>query len=1368
MDGKSSRGIRIGAIVGIGASSGGLEALKEFFGAMPSDTGMAFVVVQHLDPTRESRMAEILGKSTTMRVVQADDGLAVEPNVIYTNPAGRQLGIRKGRLVLGRPVTSGHLNTAVDHFLISLAKEQGCAAICVILSGSTGTDGPRGVRAVRVAGGVCIVQEPGTAQFSAMPQAVIDAGLADHILGPAQMPAAILGCVRNPLLLEAGQAGAPVETMSGELEAILQLLLTRVGSDYTHYKRAMLGRRILRRMGLRQVAGMGEYLALLQREPDELTKLARDMLIGVSSFFRDAGVFETLYREVIVPLVQSQPDGVPLRAWVAGCATGEEAYSIAMLLLEARAAAGRANPVQVFATDVDEQALDTARAGMYPESVVRDIPTARLDAFFTRQDQSFRVAKHLREVVVFSRHNLLADPPFSKLDLVCCRNVLIYLEPAAQKKTLSVFCFALKVGGHLLLGRSEGVSKMNDFFEPVSRPDHLYRLVQVRRRVAGEFPLCTVGRPLGTTDRERAFGESSLLSQANLEAILRHFDVSLVLIDAEGTILYFRGNTEKYLGHPKGPANLNILNMVGGALSAKLRRTIDRACQQDEPVCLLRVSLPHRRPALSNLTVTQLSGHAGGKFLAVIFEDAEPLSRATPTQVTVAEDETLVAQLEAEVKTLRAELRTSVETSNVATEELRSANEEVMSTNEELQSANEELEASKEEMQSFNEELNTVNSQLNEKVGELTETTNDLANLLGASEIATVFLDAEFRIRRFTPRATALLNVIDSDIGRPVGHITHSFSDVDLAADAGQVLATLSPMERDEQARDGRWYSVNILPYCTHDNRVEGVVITFTDVTRLKQAEEQLRHEKIYAERVVEMVRHPLLILDRQLRILSANLAFYEVFRCDPAQTAGRVVYELDNGQWDIPQLRKLIEVDIPKDSNFKDFRVEHDFDRIGRKVMLISGQRIDPIDGIPERLLLTLEDVTESERSREELRALNADLEMRVTQRTALAEHRSLQLRELAAKLARTEQTERERLARLLHDNLQQLLVGVRFQLVALRSRVADEPSRAAVDKMTDLVRQALATTKSLAVDLSPAILYEAGLDAALPGLVRQMRVQHDLTVETVVNTTVPADEDGVAVLLFAAVRELLLNVVKHAHVDSARVQVDQVGDNQVRITVSDLGSGFSPDTLQASGSTVSGLGLFGLKQRLEYVGGQCEIDSAPGRGTRVMLTARLGCPRRVAVVERDIPAGEVSFPEPTGNRIRVLLVDDHAVVRQGLAGVLNAEPDIAVIAEACDGEQAIELARRNQPDVIVMDISMPRMNGIEATRAILGERPATKIIGFSMYQEVDRAKAMQQAGAVGYVNKGGPLEELLAAIRKCVPNQDRSKDAAGKGTLD
>ncbi len=535
-------------VVAVGASAGGLEALRDFFSAMPADSGMAFVVVQHLDPAYESRTAEILAKHTSMRVLDADDRMPVEADSVYAIPSGKYASLDHGRLRLSDPIPEGGIRKPIDFLLTSVADERLDKAVAVILSGSSGTDGLKGARAIRAAGGICLAQDPQTARFPQMPQSIIEAGLADYVLPADKIPAALLAYARHASLQASPDGALPAGPEADGLESILELLHTRANRDYRNYKRATILRRIYRRMGLRSAPDTAAYLRILRADPEELAQLAGDLLIGVSSFFRDPEAFEALRCQVAEPLAKGRDADAPLRAWVAGCATGEEAYSVAMLLMDAVARAGSTCPVQVFASDVDEKALETARAGVYSADIALDVSEKYLTRFFTRRGDSWQVSKKLRETIIFSRHNLLVDPPFSRLDLVCCRNVLIYLLPAAQKKVLTLFSFSLNTGGYLFLGKSEGLVGIEDgLFEPVSRQKRIYRLVRSSRPVAGKFPLYPDGRPSKYMPRESAKAQpsSAALYEANQEALTRHFQASVVLIDPHGRILYFHGQNRK-------------------------------------------------------------------------------------------------------------------------------------------------------------------------------------------------------------------------------------------------------------------------------------------------------------------------------------------------------------------------------------------------------------------------------------------------------------------------------------------------------------------------------------------------------------------------------------------------------------------------------------------------------------------------------------------------------------------------------------------------------------------------------------------------------------------------------------------------------
>jgi chemotaxis methyl-accepting protein methylase/signal transduction histidine kinase len=1228
------------AVVGIGASAGGLDALKDFFKAMPPDSGMAFAVVQHLEPAHESQMADILSRCTAMSVAPAEDGMPVRPNCVYTIPASKYLSIRAGRLRLTEPVERHGMRMAIDFFFRSLAEDQQEKAICVILSGS-GSDGTHGLRAVRSAGGMGMAQEPATAQFGIMPQSAIDTGLVDYVLPPDRMPAALVAFVRHPRTDAAGPQETAEAGPTDELESILKLLRCRTNSDYRCYKKGTVVRRIERRMGLVQVACMEDYLKLLGKDPQELAQLGKDMLIGVSSFFRDSEAFDELRTLAINPLVAGKsPDG-PIRVWVPGCATGEEAYSVAILLLEALAAADKGNAVQVFASDVDEEALETARAGIYGDAIATDVTPQRLGRFFLRKDDRYQAGKQLREAVVFARQNLIADPPFSKMDLITCRNVLIYLQPEAQRKVISLFSFALNVGGYLFLGKSESITDPRDLFEIVSKPRRIFRLTRPNRH-ADDLPVFSgAGRAVGVAaDRGPLPPSAAQLALLNQQMLIEHFGAAIVLVEPKGRILHFHGQTEKYLGHPKGQATLNVLDMAAGSLAAKLRRAMGQAREANAPVTIHQVPVPRKGSPLVNITVAPVAGRAGDDaILAIILEDAPLAAEPHRASGKTLEDEPAVAHLEAENKALRADLDETNHEHQAASEELKAANEEVMSMNEELQSTNEELETSKEELQSINEELNTVNNQLNEKVAELTDANNDLANLAGATEIATVFLDAKLRIKQFTPRATELLNLISADVGRPLSHITQNFDGRSLSALAAAVMKNLTPVDKEVQIPDGRWFTMRILPYRTLDDHVNGAVVTFTDVSRLKRLDDSLQRAKAYAESIVGTVREPLLVLDSALRVVSANPAFYRMFQATAATTIGQFVYDLGEKQWNTPELRKRLEGVVPTRSESGDFQVEHDFLELGPRIMRLNARPIEPSEDQPALILLAIEDVTGREQARRQTESLAEELENRVRERTAdlgrtvdeleaevrerlkaaghltvmneaLARQAS-QLRALATELTVAEQTERKRVAQILHDGLQQLLVGAKYGIAAIIHRnKGNEALGTDLGELDSLLGESIHLCRSLVVELSPTVLSGVGLVAAVKWLAEEMKRIHGLEVDVNADAEIAADTEGVALALFQTVRELLFNVVKHAGAKSATVRITRPAENHVRIEVADAGAGFDPAAIDQGSGSSTGLGLFGIQERISHLGGRISVESAPGHGTRVTLQAEVRPP--------------------------------------------------------------------------------------------------------------------------------------------------------------
>src|SRR5688572_23438782 len=798
-------------------------------------------------------------------------------------------------------------------------------------------------------------------------------GMVDYALPVRDIPPALLRYVDQYRAAERNPPDG--RTMHDGLASIIELLANQNKGDFRSYKPPTLQRRIQRRMGLNQIDEISDYYRFLAEQPAELTKLSQDVLIGVTSFFRDPQAFEELRDKVIAPLVQEKNHAEPLRAWVAGCATGEEAYSIVMLLMEEMARARKSFRLQVFASDIDAEALKGARAGIFPQSIASDLSEERLARFFTKQDGTYQIDKQVREAVTFAAHNVVMDPPFLNMELISCRNLLIYIEPEMQKKILSLFAFGLQPGGYLFLGKSENPVEHSDAFEALSKSSRIFRR---KASVAAHIPAFALRDKApavspGVPERHHPIR----LSDLNQQVLLKHFNASIVLVDEHGQIRHFYGPTHKYLSHPFGDASLSLFDMAENRHAPQLRLLIERAARQNGAVRLEGLDFSKDEAADSvNVTVTPVVEHnSGARLFAVIFEDkgAPVKGRASRRRGREIGNETVLARLDAENKSLREQLQATSDGFQATHEELTAANEEVMAINEELQSTNEELVTSKEELQSLNEELITTNNQLNDKVEELGKTNDDLANFLNSSEVGTIFLDRKFCIRRFTPSATALMNLLPLDLGRPVSHISNKFIDTDLIAIANGVLKTLSPVEREVRTSDDFWLMLRCLPYRTANDVIDGVVFTFTDVTRLKRSERAMIEARDYAENILQGTLEPLLVLDPELKVISANPAFLQTFQVYTEETEGRLIYELGNHQWDIPALRSLLEKILPANLVIEDFEVEHDFPNIGRKTMSVNARRIYNRERKAVQLiLLTIEDITERKPA-EEARAMLA-----------------------------------------------------------------------------------------------------------------------------------------------------------------------------------------------------------------------------------------------------------------------------------------------------------------------------------------------------------------------------------------------------------
>jgi two-component system, chemotaxis family, CheB/CheR fusion protein len=833
-------------IVGIGASAGGLEALEQFLGRVPANSGMAFVIVQHLDPTRKGLMPELLQRASKMKVVQVKDCTRVQPDFVYVIPPNKDMSILHGILHLLDPAAPRGLRLPIDFFLRSLAEDQQERSIAVILSGM-GSDGTLGLRAVKEQAGVVLVQDPASARFDGMPRSAIDAGLADIVAPVTDLPGKLIQYLERTPLLGRGEVLSEDQAHS-DLEKTVILLRAHTGHDFSLYKRNTLHRRVERRMAIHQLHKMPLYIRFLRENPQELDLLFKELLIGVTNFFRDPAAWDQLRKEVLPTLLAKRASGHALRAWVPACSTGEEAYTLAIVFREAieEILPKGGITLQIFATDLDRDAIDKARHGSYPANIAADLSPAQLKRYFTEDDHGYRVRKEIREMVIFAPQNLIMDPPFTKLDILSCRNVLIYLKSEVQQKLIPLFHYSLAPGGILFLGSAETVGAGSGQFAPVSAKARIYQRVDaIHRAERIEFPSSFSSPPIDSTELRPVEKSPHSLQTAADQFILHHHAPPAVIANDKGDIFYISGRTGKYLEPAAGKANWNLFAMAREGLRYELADAFHKAVRLKQSVSIhnLKVEIHGGGTVFVDVMVQRLEepGSLQGLVLILFTEVRPPVveEAARPSKRRAGKGPS--SRVGEELQRVRAEARITREEMQTAQEELRSANEELQSTNEELQSTNEELTTSKEEMQSLNEELQTVNSELQTKVDALTRTSNDMKNLLDSTDIATLFLDRALNVRRFTPQTVRIIKLIPSDIGRPITDLVSELNYPDLAANVRQVLRTLAPIEKVVTTSSGRWFNVRIMPYRTIDDRIEGVVITFSDISTAKALEAKLR-----------------------------------------------------------------------------------------------------------------------------------------------------------------------------------------------------------------------------------------------------------------------------------------------------------------------------------------------------------------------------------------------------------------------------------------------------------------------------------------------------------------------------------------------
>jgi two-component system, chemotaxis family, CheB/CheR fusion protein len=1024
-------------IVGVGASAGGLEAFTRLLQHLPPDSGMGFVLVQHLDPEHESALTQLLKRATAMPVQEVTNNLRIEANHVYVIPPNTNLGITIGVLKLKPRSRNRGAHHSIDAFFEELAQDQRERAIGVILSG-TATDGTLGLEAIKAEGGITFAQDD-SAKYDSMPRSAVAAGCVDFILNPEDIARELARLAKHPHVAtrsslpapafhseaerkedqredpnaplasgghgrpctgarqaqaEAhGQREPPPSPRQDEFKKIMLLLRSHCGVDFSLYKSTTIQRRMTRRMALNKHNTVEDYAQFLRGNTGELAALYSDCLISVTSFFRNPEAFEILQGKVFPKLLQRH-GGEPLRVWVLGCSTGQEAYSIAMLFQESIEKLPRARSLQIFATDLNEALLAKARHGLYAKNLAEDISPERLRRFFTEEEGGYRIVKSLRDMVVFARQNLITDPPFSQSDLISCRNLLIYLEPSLQQKALPMFHYALRPEGFLLLGASESIGTFTDLFQPVDKKHKIYARkagatpafrmpvnneagrtkhdvpsTAAQRAVLGEIP-----RPSGPP--EGVQGELNAQREAD-RLMVNQFAPPGVLINADLQILQFRGSTGAWLEPSTGKASFNVLKMAREGLMLPLQAAITQAKKENKTVRRDNVRIRQNDKARTvSIQVIPLKNLRERCFL-ILFEDT-PVGRgasAAPSQPLrvwppSAEETHRNAELERELAETRDYLQSIQEQHEASNEELQASNEEVQSANEELQSINEELETAKEELESSNEELTTVNEEMTHRNTELSKLNSDLVNLQTSTTLGIILLGREMTIRRFSAAAEKQFNLTTADLGRPIGGIRHNFifpkpatptanSPGDLESLLREVVSSVRESKLEVRDKEGRWYSLRAHPYFTLDHKVDGAVLMVVDITELKSDESEIKAARDYAESIFRTTRDPLVVLRPDLKVDKANEAFYQTFNLTPPETENVLIYELDHCQWAIPRLRELLEEIIPRKSIFNDFEVTHDFQRIGRRSLLLNARKLDSFSGAPEKILLGIEDIS-------------------------------------------------------------------------------------------------------------------------------------------------------------------------------------------------------------------------------------------------------------------------------------------------------------------------------------------------------------------------------------------------------------------------
>lgn len=1315
-------------IVGIGASAGGLEALEQFFNAMPAENGMAFVVVQHLSPDFKSLMDELLSHRTDMAIHRVEDGMQVEANAIYLIPPKKEMIISGGKLLLTDKDPKQALTLPIDHFFRSLAQDAGRDAIAIVLSG-TGSDGSRGICDVHEAGGLVVVQSEESAKFDGMPKSAIDTGVADLILSPADMPAALLRYVEHPIAAAMREDLDQSAVGDNGMPRLFQLLRAEYGIDFSHYKPTTVGRRIERRLLMQQSSDLEEYVSRLAADPDELNSLYKDLLIGVTKFFRDSEAFERLEKDVLPELLMQAPAGGEFRVWVPGCGTGEEAYSLAILIRDALAGLKRTVDVKIFATDVHRASIDFASSGVYPEESLSEIPPGRLERYFTRKGNGFQIAQELRQMIVFAHHNIIKDAPFTKLDLISCRNLLIYLLPNAQKKALSLFHFGLKTGGVLFLGPSESPAELADEFESIDLHWKVYRKRRDIRLPADlRLPLSSGSSYLHSSALAKPVaagrgGETRF--HGVYDHLLDAYMPPSLLINERRELVHSFGGAERFLSMKGGPASTNIVDLVDADLRIALSGALNRADKDQCDTHMRGIQVDGFGPV--TLGVTPIHDRRAETIHTLITLEEEERPAADNLSVDDAADIDINQESRDRVEALESELRYTKENLQATVEELETSNEELQAANEELVASNEELQSTNEELHSVNEELYTVNAEYQRKINELTQLTNDMENLLRSTEIGTIFLDRNLCIRKFTPQISRIFNLLPQDVGRRIDAFTHNIDNPHLVEEIGGVLQSAAPVEREVRDHHGNWYFLRILPYRSSTSDVEGAVLTLIDISEVKRAEAERQDLHRQLTGILDNSATFICVKDLEGRYTLCNHVSERVLGAPAQRVVGRTDYEFFPTEVaDRLQAHDREVATSGRAARFEEVIPQGDREHTYLSVKFPLRDENSQICAVGS----VCTDITDRKEAEEEQR-------LQVIRRDQFLAMLSHELRNpLAAIVNATHAIDREpdsgemqttrrvisrqahHMSRLLDDLLD--VSRVTQNKIELHKDVVDlrETSRDAVDVIKPLIGQ---RNQSLSVDLpDEPVLVEADRD----------RLQQ-LQVNLLTNASKYNSEQG----------NVWLSVETQGREAVISVRDNGVGiPEEMQASIFDLFIQSDATADRSDGGL--GVGLTLVRSIVEKHGGSIEVQSdGPDTGSEFVVRLPLSSRRPT-----DAPRNrETIVPVET----RLVIVEDNEDARETLKSLL--ELDGYQVETACDGTTGLEMIQRLKPDAALVDVGLPDVSGHEVAEHVRSDASCDHVLLLALtgYGQASDREAALAAGFDAHLVKPlvpDRLAELLS----------------------